>query len=164
MSRVQERTCTWFSWIMASRIWGTQNSCIWGRKTANEIASFMIVVIFSRIKIQEGCWFPPYGFFPFYLVLSSLSTRQKSLQHRWAIQASCSTSSVMSDTPRSDYHSDSGQDKKFNAQCGVWGGDREAFTIQLWQKLFCACVSDLSGTWKTSFAIPWYEINFFYYF
>lgn len=149
---------------MASRIWGTHSSCIWGRKSANEIALFIIVAIFSRIRIQEGRWFPPHGSFPFYLVLPSLTTRQKLPQHRWAIQAWCSTSSVMSDTPLSNYHSYSGQDKEFSAQCGVWGGDREAFAIQLWQKLFCACVSDLSGTWKTSFAIPWFEINFLYYF
>ena len=146
---------------MASRIWGKQNSCIlWQEDHKWNWPIYHFSHTFqnqnSRRKFIPTIWI----FFFFCWVLSSLTTMQKRLRHRWVIQASWCTSSVMLDTPHSDYHSDSGQDKKFSAQCGILGGDLGALTIQLWQKLFCECVSDISSTWKTSFAAPWYEIFF----
>lgn len=78
-------------------------------KTANEIGSFIILVIFPRIRIQGESFFPPYGSFSFCWVLSSLTI---TLWHKQWDRLSCLASSSHIEHTRGDYHSDSGQDKE----------------------------------------------------
>lgn len=129
------------------------------RKIGEEIASFKFSQ-FPRLDIQDKNLFPLYGF-SFCWVLSSLTTTQKALLHRQVTQSRIWLISHVEHTP-CEHHSDSGQDK-----CTMWCLGRWSESInrtQLGQKLLCECVSDISSTWKTSFTVPWYKINFFFWY